>query len=233
MSPQRAAAVGVVTGLRAEARCLRRLNLRIACTGGSSERARAEAARLVSEGAAGLVSFGLAGGLAPELRPGDLLLPESVAAPDGPAVAADAPWRERLRVVLKGGGLGATGGALAGSDRIVATTSEKRSLLETTGALAVDMESHAIAAVARDARVPFVILRAVADPHDRVIPQAALEALRPDGRVHLPSVLGGVIREPRQLLALLRLGRDTAAALATLRRAALLAGPALGCDRGA
>ncbi|MGH6905200.1 MAG: hypothetical protein ACREIR_20960, partial [Geminicoccaceae bacterium] len=176
---------------------------------------------------------GLAGGLAPELRPGDLLLPETVAAPDEPTLAADPPWRERLRAAFERGGLRATGGALAGSDRIVATTRDKRALLEATGALAVDMESHAIAAVASGAGVPFVILRAIADPHDRVIPQAALEALRPDGRVRPASVLGGVIREPRQLIALLRLGRDTAAALATLRRAALMAGPALGFDRRA
>jgi adenosylhomocysteine nucleosidase len=233
MSPEGAAAVGVVAGLRAEARCLRGLNVRIACTGGSSQRARAEAARLLAEGAAGLVSFGLAGGLAPELRPGDLVLPETVRAPDGLMLAADPSWRERLRALFARGRLGATSGAQAGSDRIVATAWEKRLLLEATGALAVDMESHAIAAVASGAGVPFVILRAIADPHDRVIPQAALEALRPDGRVRLPSVLGGVTREPRQLIALLRLGRDTAAALATLRRAATLGGPALGFDRGA
>ena len=72
------ATVGVVTGSWVEARCLRRQDVRVACSGGSAERARSEAARLVAEGAAALVSFGLAGGLAPELRPGDLLLPETV-----------------------------------------------------------------------------------------------------------------------------------------------------------
>ena len=227
------AAVGVITGLRAEARCLRRLNVRIACTGGSSERAHAEAARLASEGAASLVSFGLAGGLAPELRPGDLLLPAIVRAPNGLWVPTDPRWRERLAALFERGGLRATGGAIAGSDRIVATIADKRALFEATGAIAVDMESHAVAAVASGAGMPFLVIRAIADPHERVIPQAALEAFRPDGRVRVASVLGGVIREPRQLIALLRLGRDTAAALARLRRAALMAGPALGFDRGA
>ena len=227
------AAVGVVTGLRAEARCLRGLVVRVACSGGSSERARSEALRLVAEGAAGLVSFGLAGGLAPDLRPGALLLPESVRSPEGRSVPTDPRWRERLRIRLEGGGLLPRGDALAGSERVVATVSEKRALLETTGALAVDMESHAVAAVAREAGVPFVILRALADPYDRVIPQAALETLKPDGRVRVSAVLGGVIREPRQLLALMRLARYTAAALATLRRAAALVGPDLGYDQGA
>jgi adenosylhomocysteine nucleosidase len=227
MTREGAAAVGVVTGLRAEARCLRRLNLRIACTGGSSERARTEAARLVSEGAARLVSFGLAGGLAPELRPGDLLLPDTIRSPDGRSMPTDPAWRERLNALFVAGGLRTTSGALAGSERIVATVADKRALLEATGAIAVDMESHEVAAVASAAGIPFVVIRAIADPYDRVIPQAALEMLRPDGRVRVHGVLGGVIRQPGQLIALLRLGRESAAALATLPRAALLAGPAL------
>ncbi|MGH6899279.1 MAG: phosphorylase [Geminicoccaceae bacterium] len=228
-----ATAVGVVTGLRTEARCLRGLNLRIGYSGGSSQRSRAEAARLLAEGAAGLVSFGLAGGLAPDLRPGDLLLPETVLSPDGSSLAGDPPWRERLKALFERGGLRPMGGALAGSDRILATACDKRGLHEATGALAVDMESHEVAAAASAAGVPFVVVRAIADPYQRVIPQAALEALRPDGRVRVLAVLGGVIREPGQLLALLRLGRDTAAALAALRRAAALGGPALGFDRSA
>ena len=70
--------------------------MRVACSGGSPERARAEAARLAAEGATGLVSFGLAGGLAPELRPGDLVLPETVQAPDGRSLPTDPAWRDNL-----------------------------------------------------------------------------------------------------------------------------------------
>jgi hopanoid-associated phosphorylase len=221
-----AARVAVVTGLRAEARCLRGLKVDVACSGASPERARAEAARLLAEGATGLVSFGLAGGLAPELRPGDLLLPETIRAPDGRSLPTDSGWRGRLRARFETGGLRARGGSLAGSERIVATVADKQTLRATTGALAVDMESHEVAAVASAAGLPFLVLRAVADPYDRVVPQAAVEALRPDGQVRLLATLGGVIRDPGQLIALVRLGRDSAAALATLRRAAALGGSA-------
>jgi adenosylhomocysteine nucleosidase len=224
---EREPTIAVVTGLRVEARCLRGLNVGIACSGGSSERARVEAARLVAEGAAGLVSFGLAGGLAPGLRAGDLLLPETVISPQGRSMPTEPPWRERLKALFATGGLRTTGGALAGSERIVATVADKRALLEATGARAVDMESHAVAAVGSAAGIPFVVIRAVADPHDRVIPQAALETLRPDGQVRVPAVLGGVIRQPGQLVALLRLWRDSAAGFASLQRAARLAGAAL------
>ena len=72
-----------------------------------------------------------------------------------------------------------------GSERIVATAADKRALFEATGAQAVDMESHEVAAVAAAAGLPFLVIRALADPYDQVIPQVAREALRPDGRVRL------------------------------------------------
>jgi hopanoid-associated phosphorylase len=222
--------VAVVTGLRSEARCLRGLSVRVACSGASPERARAEAARLLAEGAAALVSFGLAGGLAPELCPGDLLVPEAVLSPHGRSIPTDPAWRGRLWASLERGGLRVIGGMLAGSEQVVATVAAKRSLRAATGAAAVDMESHAVAAVARAAGLPFLVLRAIADPHDRALPQTALEVVRPDGHVRVRGVLGGVIRQPGQLLALFRLGRDSAAALATLRRAARLAGRTLALE---
>lgn len=231
MSPERrGAAIGVITGLRAEARCLRGLEVRVAYSGGSAERARSEAARLVAEGAAALVSFGLAGGLAPQLRPGDLLLPEIVRGAGLASWPVDPLWRERIRARLAAGGLEPNPGTLVGSDRIVAKASDKRALFEATGAQAVDMESHEVAAVASAAGLPFLVVRALADPYDQVIPQVAREALRPDGRVRLRATLGGLIRQPGALLALLRLARQSARGLASLRRAAALAGPDFGCD---
>ena len=71
---------GIVTGLEAEAAVLRgaanvshpdRLPF-IACAG--AERARAAAQRLLTKGAEALISFGIAGGLDPALRPGRLIV---------------------------------------------------------------------------------------------------------------------------------------------------------------
>jgi adenosylhomocysteine nucleosidase len=227
---QRSATIGVVTGLRAEARCLRGLDVRVGCSGGSAERARAEAARLVTDGAVSLVSFGLAGGLAPQLRPGDLLLPERVRDVGTASSPVDPIWRDRVYACLSARGLEPRSGTLVGSDSIVATASEKQALFDATGARAVDLESHEVAAVATAAGLPFLVLRAVADPSDQVIPQVAREALRPDGRVRLRATLGGLIRQPGELAALLRLARHSARGLASLRRAATLCGPGLGFD---
>ena len=220
--------VAGVAGFRAEARCLRGHSVTVAFSGGSAERARSEAQRLLAEGAAALVSFGLAGGLAPELGPGDLLLPETVREAGLASWRVDPLWRERVRARLAGGGIVPKTGAIMGSDGIVATAFDKRALSEATGARAVDMESHAVAAVATEARIPFLVLRAIADPADQVVPQVAREALRPDGRIRIRATFGGLLRQPGELMELLRLARQSALALASLRRGARLAGPRLG-----
>jgi adenosylhomocysteine nucleosidase len=220
--------VAAVAGFRAEARCLRGQDVRVAFSGGSAERARSEAERLVAEGGAALVSFGLAGGLAQGLRPGDLLLPETVCSARAGSWSVDPVWCQRMHARLARGGFEPKAGALAGSERIVATILDKRALFEEVGALAVDMESHAVAAVADEAKIPFLVLRAVADPADQVIPQVAREALRPDGRIRVRATFGGLFRGPGELIALLRLARQSALALASLSRGVRLAGPRLG-----
>src|SRR5918996_2367704 len=71
------AQLGVVTALQAEADCLRQFSdgsaPLIYVSGGSVLRARAGAEELRAKGVVGLVSFGLAAGLAPVLRPGDVV----------------------------------------------------------------------------------------------------------------------------------------------------------------
>jgi adenosylhomocysteine nucleosidase len=219
--------IGVITGLRAEARCLAGLAVVTACSGGRPERARAEARRLLDEGARGLVSFGLAGGLAPALAAGDLVLAAAVVRPDGGRIATDAAWRGRLGAVLGAAGMRWCEDPLAGSDRLVASPAAKAVLHAAREACAVDMESHRVAAAAAAAGVPFLVIRAIADPSHRPIPRAAQSALGPDGALRIAAVLEGLLRQPQDLAALLRLGRDSGRGFATLRRVAALAGPGL------
>jgi hopanoid-associated phosphorylase len=219
--------IGVVTGLRAEARCLGGLDIAVACSGARPARARAEAARLLAEGAVGLVSFGLAGGLSPAVAPGDLILADAVMLPHGERIATDLAWRSRLSALIEVGGRAPHQAAVAGSDRLLATVAAKRALFAATGALAVDMESYAVAEVVHAAGRPFLVLRAIADPADQALPRAATVALGPGGEVRLLAVVRALLGRPAELPALLRLGRQSRRALAALRRVVLLAGPAL------
>ena len=217
--------LGVVTGMAAEAQCLPRPGaddaLDVVCSGGDSGRAAGAAARLIEQGAGALLSFGLAGGLDPALRPGALVVVETVIAPDGGRWETDRRWREALRAALAA--MQPVGGALAGSDRVVATVAEKRRLFEATGACAVDMESHAVARVAADRGVPFAALRAVVDPAGRALPGVARTALDSDGRLRTLSVLLRVVKRPREAPGLVPAAWDFSRALAALRRAAAAA----------
>jgi adenosylhomocysteine nucleosidase len=220
--------IGIVTGLRSEAGCIPPASDRlIVSTGGDAERARQASSALIHQGAKGLLSFGLAGGLGPEARPGDLLLPETVVLPGGAHVATDPAWRARLEARLLHSGTAVHRGLVAGSDRLLTSADDKRRLYEATGAIAADMESHAIAEAARQAGLPFIVIRAVADPAGRTLPDAAGRALSPDGRVRPLAVARSLLDRPDDLPGLLALWRQSARAHATLRRVALLAGSAL------
>lgn len=206
-----------VTGLVAEARIARRGGLVAVAVGGDAARAAAAARRLLAEGVAGLVSFGIAGGLDSALAPGTLLLPQTVLDDGGERWPVDAPWRARLAAALAASGVAVGEGDLAGASSAVAAVTQKTALHRRTGAVAVDLESHAVARAAAEAKRPFVALRAVGDPAERSLPPAALVGLDAEGRPALGPVLAAIARDPRQIPALLRVARDTRAALAALR----------------
>ena len=232
-SPEAGRRSGFVTGLAVETRVLR-YNLGqdgaeplTACAGADAGRARAAAEALVAADAGALVSYGIAGGLDPALAAGTLLLPEAVLTPGGPALATDAAWRTRLLAAASQAGHGFAGGLLAGSDRALAGVAEKRGLHETSAALAVDMESHAVGLAARDAGLPFLVLRAVADPAGRALPRSVIGSIRPDGRPRAGLVAARLALRPWEIAAVGRLRQDARAALSALGRVTRALGPGL------
>ncbi|MFT4096296.1 MAG: phosphorylase [Rhodoblastus sp.] len=208
----------IVVGLKREARLVDGRDRTIVCSGGDVSLLERRLARMDPAQLAGVVSFGLAGGLDQALSPGDLLLARSVAGPAG-ALATDAALTSALAAALAGGGLRASEAIFAGVDAVVLSTDAKAALRGATGAAAVDMESHVAARYAAAVALPFAALRAVSDPSGRALPALAARALTPDGGVDYLKVIGGLVRAPRDLGALLAAGRDSAAAFAALARA--------------
>jgi adenosylhomocysteine nucleosidase len=213
--------VAAVTGLAAEARIARRAGLGAAASGGDAARSRAVIAQLIDDGATALVSFGICGGLDPALQPGCLLLPEAVRDEAGKRWAVERAWHARMAAALAARGIGARQGDLLGADAIVASPERKAVLRRESGAIAVDLESHHVARAAVESGLPFLVLRAVADPAERALPAAALIELDADGRPALPAVLLSLARHPAQLPALLRVAIDTRRALRALGRVAV------------
>ena len=217
--PQRR--LGAVTGLRSESRALRRVagdNL-VVHTGHGPRGAREAARWLVSHGADTLISIGLAGGLSPDVRAGDLVLADAIVVADRVPFSTDDDGRMRLLAASRDHGIRLKVGPLFGSDRAVATVEAKLLLHYATDALAVDMESHAVAAVAAEDGLPFLALRAVADPPGRTIPAPALAGLSPDGGTRPFMVAGRLALAPWFLPSVLRLAKDSRTGLSALNRA--------------
>lgn len=229
--------VGIVAALPAEAETL--LGRRIApysvtpcadqlliVSGIGPDRARTAAERLVNMGVDALVSWGTAGALSDELRAGDLLLPEQIINADGAGLPTDRRWVAGMRSRLQGH-LPLRAGALALSRTVLESVTDKRRMRERTGAMAVDMESGAVAEVAERRGLSMLAIRAVVDTHRLAVPPFIIAAMNGYGEVRFSALLGGLLREPASLVDLLALARAWRSALATLGGAAALIGPAL------
>ncbi|CAN5743818.1 phosphorylase [soil metagenome] len=201
-----------VTGLQRERRILAGPGVEVVAGGGDHARLEAVLDRLAA-GMDGVISIGIAGALAPGLRPGDWVIANAVS--DGRTVVpTDMGWSDRLAVRLPQ----AERGLLCGADVIAATAAHKAELHRTSGALAVDMESHVAGRVAQRHCLPFVAVRVISDAAHRTLPPAARVGMRSDGRVDLPAVLRSLLAEPWQLPALIRTGLEAERAFAALLR---------------
>lgn len=218
----------IVTGLMQEARIAAGPGMAVVCSSSDPRQLRALLTVVDPTTIRGVISFGVAGGLDPSLRSGDVVLATEV-------VAGDARWLAglslnedvianvalRSRRIVRGG--------LAGVEEVVAAQARKAALWLQTGASAVDMESHIAAAYAADVRLPFAALRVISDSAHCSLPVLARSAIRPDGRLDLVKIFGSLARNPRALSALVSTGIDFSRALRSLRgcRGFLLSGEGL------
>jgi hopanoid-associated phosphorylase len=176
----------------------------------------------IARGASGIISFGIAGGLAPDLAPGAWVVASGVVSARR-RYATDGDWARRLLQAL-GCAIHAD---IAGVDEPAIEPLDKRRLRDATSSVAVDMESHIAAAAAEAHGLPFAACRVIIDPAHRALPPAALVNLRPDGTPDVAAVLRSVVREPLQLPALLRVAADARAAQLALRAGRHRLGPGL------
>ena len=198
----------VACGMQREARIIARPWVTVVAGGGDATRLEAELEAAAS-GATALLSSGLAGALDPFLKPGDIVI--------GTLFPGDGRGTALLDLIEKQLP-GAHVGTVFGSETMIASATEKHDVHARTGAIAVDMESHIAARVAARHGLPFAILRTISDSADHALPPAALVGMKPDGTMALGAVLASLARNPAQLAALIRTGRDAEKAFQALRR---------------
>jgi adenosylhomocysteine nucleosidase len=169
-----------------------------------------------------VVSAGFAGALSPDLKRNDLLLADRILA-EGREEAVDLPPQFRAMLLRPG----VHCGALLTRDRVVRLASEKRSLFQQHQALAVDMETFAVAEVCRRRAMSFSSIRVINDTADETLPPDMdyLLSQKP-GAAQWGAALGAVLHRPGSAKDMYRLREN--ALVASLRLAKFLSE----CDFG-
>jgi adenosylhomocysteine nucleosidase len=154
-----------------------------------------------------VVSAGACGALAPTLKEGDLVVPETVVTPRGAAT----PTATVAGLARRG--------TLLTVDAVVTTAATKARLWLDTGALAVDMESAPIMAWARDRQVPALAVRGVSDTAARGVPADLAAVVADDGRVHPMRAMTAALARPRAIADAMALRSGTSLALKSVAQA--------------
>lgn len=227
-----AGCVGVIAALPVEAQSLFPKKLHVGQTflfaprlllhvcGIGHERAHAGALHLIHCGARALVSWGTAGGLAPDLKAGKLILPDVVMNEQNQVFKTDTSWRNQVFHELKNK-VSVSHAPLLQAREIIVSSHDKKRLFTEYRAGAVDMESAAIAMVAYQAKIKFMAVRCIVDPAEQALPSWLHPCLSEEGEVN-PMHLMKKICKPRRIIELIDLFRAFSQAKASLRIAAAL-----------
>ncbi|CAA9889247.1 conserved hypothetical protein [Candidatus Methylobacter favarea] len=191
----------------------------VAYSGAGSKNAQTAAELLVSKGVTRLISWGCAAALSSLVKPGDLTLAATLIDAEYTRIDINSPWHRSTKNLLSQSIVVHTG-QLAESKSLISSSKDKKQLQSKTGAIALDMESIAIAKVAKQHKLAFLAIRAIADPVTMDLPEAVNHSLNDQGDILLGKLLFFIVRHPAQLPGLIKLALHFHAARKTLKQVA-------------
>lgn len=159
---------------------------------------------------------GVCGGLDPSLPAGGIILGRQVVDTGGDVIEADRLLLDEIRAFLRTHHVPFVFSRLLTVPAAVLTKNEKRDLWNTHGAAGVDMETYHVAWAARDAGIPWVVVRAVVDPATASLPGSLADW---DGKAGQAALLRRAARRPAEWPGYARLAVYDRRARAALKRA--------------
>lgn len=184
---------------------------------------------LLANGADALLSWGLASGINPALPAGTVLLPQRIRLdrdsrlPGKPAnlqyLTVDKHWRRALQTRLQADFVVSDDDVLHVEDW-VAGRNAKPMLYQQSAVSAADMGSAAVGWVARQAGLPFAVIRVIADAGNSALPKELPRLLDQHGKVSSAKLLPALLLRPQDGGLLLKLPLHARAGLRMLGRLA-------------
>jgi adenosylhomocysteine nucleosidase len=149
---------------------------------------RAAALEAAGAGAGGLVSWGLAGGLAPGAATGSVIISADCRNPAGSDLKGSGEWVEEVTAILPKT-LSVQVGPLLSSDEVLRDPAAKAAAWRSSHAMAVDTETFAMATVAQAYGLPWIAVRVVADCATDTLPLGVEGCVDKAGRTRVSGVL--------------------------------------------
>jgi adenosylhomocysteine nucleosidase len=156
---------------------------------GPSLAERATAALLDAHQPQWIVSTGFCGGLNPSLQIGQIVVANEIMNLQGDCLKIDVG-------MTSDPSRGLYVGRTLTVDKMVRKINEKKLLAEQTQAIAVDMESYAIASLCRARKERFLAVRAVSDDLSADLPDEVLSLVGETGSVRIGAVIGALWKRP-------------------------------------
>eukprot|EP00913_Durusdinium_trenchii_P035298 g33028.t1 len=151
-----------------------------------------------------VISIGYSGALQPGMKVGDIVLANSIVDTHGNELAVDLNMPEQKGLHV---------GRFVTSDEMVRLVKEKQALGEKYDAIAVDMESLAVAQICRETKTRFMAVRVLSDDMSFDLPPEVLTVVGESGSLRLGATIGSIWRRPGSVKDMWR-----------LREAAIIAG---------
>jgi adenosylhomocysteine nucleosidase len=132
-----------------------------------------------------VLSVGFGGALQPEMQVGDLVLANSIVDQHGHQLRVDLKMEPNLKQRLHVG-------RLLTADELILKVEDKLRLGEQHQALAVDIETLAVAQVCQETGTKFLAIRAISDDLSEDLPDEILSLMGETGSVRVGAALGAI-----------------------------------------
>jgi adenosylhomocysteine nucleosidase len=156
-----------------------------------------------------VIVTGCAGALAEGLGTGDVVVADEIVGEGGAAWPTSGAWSDRYVRAAAGASLASRRGRLHTSAAILRSPGDKRSVAARSGAIAVDMETAAIAEWAAAERVELAAARVVVDDVRAVVPPELATITGPGGEPDLRRLILAIGKRPALVRELGSLGFAT------------------------
>lgn len=148
------------------------------------------------------LNVGYAGGTTPYMNPGDLLVATTVIdAKKQISFTPENTLADKAESICKQLDIKVMRGGLATMDEIVSTPHEKAFVGTEHEVVALDMESSAFMERCQLGGVPCIVVRAILDPLDTVLPDMS-DVLSANGKVSAGQIASHLANKPRDILSL-------------------------------